>query len=79
MAKPIVIFKIRNAREIDSIREALEKKLDDYHVFVFDVAEQEEWYEIEAYYEKDLTEIQYQELKALITSLCSDKLETPYQ
>jgi hypothetical protein len=50
----------------DKLRKHLEDKMPDYYVFVIPASEYEEESLIQAFYEKDFTEIQYQELKDLL-------------
>ncbi|WP_374440586.1 hypothetical protein [Epilithonimonas sp.] len=52
---------------IYKINEGLEERMPDYHVFVvpFD-SKNEDAVKFEVFYEKDFTEIQYEELKKII-------------
>ena len=69
--KPIVIFRLPliNGKSVidDGLRAHLENKMPDYYVFVIEASTVEPEPLIEAFYEKDFTPIQYDELKKLLT------------
>ncbi len=76
MAKPICVIKVNMDADLGGgqrvnlwkIREYMLKELMDYHVFVLPNMEDEsDIFEFQVFYEKDFTEIQYEELRKLIT------------
>jgi hypothetical protein len=80
MSKPICVIKVDTNRiyfgssisSISDVQRIVEERLNDYHVLVIPFNQPaDEYYEpmqIQVFYEKDFTEIQYQELKELITN-----------
>ncbi len=73
--KPICLIKMAVRDQVDpseliyNLSHALQGKMPDYYVFVIPNYETERYIdqmEIQVFYEKDFTEIQYEELKALI-------------
>lgn len=79
MSKPICVIKVSMDADfgngqrvnINMLRGELALMLNDYHVFVLpalvDYEMGNELFEFQVFYEKDFTEIQYEELKKLIT------------
>ena len=68
MAKPIFIVELPDyitKEDFDKIQFNLEKKLTDYHVLVTSIDVEQINYKV--FYEKDFTEINYSELKNIIT------------
>ncbi len=85
MSKPICVIKIDENTSlgmsgqkinIRRVQEFMEAKLNDYHVFVIPILSPTEYslepIQFQVFYEKDFTEIQYAELKKIIT----DSLES---
>ena len=77
MSKPIVVIKIDQEADLGNgrsfysehshIQKFLDDKLGDYHVFVVPVGGRpDEAISLQVFYEKDFTEIQYQELKQMV-------------
>lgn len=79
MVKPICIIRAGedamvevsgNKLSLYELQQLFESRLPDYHVFVIpavnDPSEPQEYFTFQVFYEKDFTDIQYQELKNLI-------------
>jgi hypothetical protein len=73
MAKPIVIIKVDDHVQkggvnisASELMDMFGKMMPDYHVLSFP-APIDDIFEVQVFYEKDFTEIQYAELKELIT------------
>lgn len=66
MAKPIFLVGIiaDHTEAFEQVQKAVESKLDDYHVLVHHSQTDELTFQV--FYEKDFTEINYEELKQLI-------------
>lgn len=71
--KPIVVIRFNtngiseNVSHINSeLQEKLSEKWADYHVLVIPTADQYEDFHIQTFYEKDFTEIQFEELKKIV-------------
>lgn len=75
MAKPICLVKVDNHKAnflgIYEIQQLLDNRLNDYHVLVVPFEQPEDEYDepiqVQVFYEKDFTEIQYDELKKIIS------------
>lgn len=75
MAKPICVIKVDNRRnrftEIYQIQHLLDDRLNDYHVLVVPFEQPEDEYDepmqVQVFHEKDFTEIQYAELKKIVS------------
>ena len=80
MAKPICVIKVDNKpgtfTPIYQIQSLLDDRLNDYHVLVVPFEQPADEYhepmQVQVFHEKDFTEIQYAELKKII----SDAVET---
>lgn len=83
MAKPICVLSVDGSviepsgdtekiwRSCSELTESLSKKMEDYHVFVIPILYHEDYVppmDFKVFYEKDFTEIQYEELKTIIES-----------
>jgi len=74
MAKPVILIKVDERisgvggrrLNIDDLMKMFEPKFPDYHVLAFP-AQTKDAFEVQVFHEKDFTEIQYNELKELIT------------
>jgi hypothetical protein len=76
MAKPICVIKIDrtgayNGLSLHEVQKGMEEKMPDYYVFVLPfeqsyVNNYDEPIQLQVFHEKDLTEIQYEELKKLV-------------
>lgn len=85
MAKPICVIKVNMEADfgngqkanLRTLRDAFDEKLNGYHVFVlplkFNYEEPQELFVFQVFYEKDFTEIQYEELKKIITDAINQK------
>lgn len=67
MAKPIFIIELPDGEEnqIETIKNYLEEKLNDYHVLIVWGGKVEE-IKYNVYYEKDMTDIKFEELKDIV-------------
>lgn len=70
MAKPIALLKINTTVlpkiDGDLITEILEGKLHDYYILVLPSTCIKDIFELQVFYDKDFTEVQHEELKALV-------------
>lgn len=78
IAKPICLIKVdsrshKNCRgiiEVYEVQKILDERLNDYHVLVVPFEQPDDEYfepmQLQVFYEKDFTKIQYQELKEII-------------
>jgi len=75
MAKPIALIYFDSEAlrpdpysRLNEIKKVLEAQLFDYHVLCIPISDVPEMVRLQVFYEKDFTEIQYEELKALINN-----------
>ena len=80
MAKPIFLVKVPSeitsvcdAEYVDNIQKVLEKKFTDYHVLV--VGANVEEFEFKCFFEKDFGEIEFEELKSIVSEQFKTKEE----
>ena len=77
MAKPIVLVSLNrhaNVQHVQEVSNMISEKLTDYHVIVTLTRFLEET-KFEVFYEKDFTDIKYQELKSIIEKATLNKAE----
>lgn len=75
MAKPICLIKVDNSKlrfvELFKVQEFFEKRLTDYHVLAVPFQQSSEEYDepmqLQVFYEKDFTEVQYKELRSMVS------------
>lgn len=79
MVKPICVIKVDTRKimgiELYQIQQLLDDKINDYHVLVVPFEQPENEYDesiqVQVFYERDFTEVQYAELKNIILETLS--------
>ena len=74
MAKPIIVLEVPLGTNIDGWIPQFEKNMPDYHVILFDGTSDR--LKMQVFYEKDMTEIRFDDLKKELRELINEKDST---
>lgn len=84
MAKPICVIKYNADRlslgngekqNVANVNNVFQDRFTDYQIFAYPENLDEELFQFQVFHEKDFTEIQYEELKKLITEAIEQKIK----